>query len=101
MFIVFKGFGYVVDVFVIWDMGSYFVVEIIMSIMVIFNDLYKGWDSGEVWFWLIDVSVVVMILMFVLGFGFLLYIKKCCNLGLFVVVIGMIGLWFVWWLWVF
>lgn len=69
-----------IEFYVVWfgfGVDSWIVVDVEFGIVIYenvdrgwifyFNDLYKGWNMGNVWCWFIDIFVVVCIIFSVIG----------------------------------
>ncbi|MFN8000702.1 MAG: PepSY-associated TM helix domain-containing protein [Acidobacteriota bacterium] len=72
----FKGPGYAADAFINRETGEYEVTETRNGFVAIINDLHKGRDTGSAWFWLIDVSAVLMTLVSLTGLVLLWFVKR-------------------------
>ncbi len=97
--VTFKTAGYVADVFIDRESGTYTMTETASGVVAVLNDLHKGRDSGPGWSWVIDVSAILMILVSVTGLVLLFFLKKQRTPGLAVTLIGTVLLvvaWFVW-----
>ncbi len=72
----FKGPGYAADAFINRETGECEVTETRNGFVAIINDLHKGRDTGSAWFWLIDVSAVLMTLVSLTGLVLLWFVKR-------------------------
>lgn len=84
----FKGPGYTADAFVDRATGRYEMTETRMGWVAVVNDLHKGRDSGRVWFWLIDLSAVLMVLVSLTGMVLIFFLGKKRSSGLIAALAG-------------
>lgn len=97
--LVFKGPGTSADVVVDRHTGRYTVESIREGWVAVMNDLHKGRHTGSVWSWVLDVSAGVLALVSGSGLWLLWYVRRRRASGLWVGLIGLLGLvaGAVWW----
>lgn len=88
--ILFKGPGYAADTVIDRESGRYTITETLMGAIAIINDLHKGRDSGPVWFWVIDISALLMIFVSITGIILIFYLKRKRWSGTITAVVGTI-----------
>ncbi len=84
----FQGPGYDAHALIDRDSGRYDLTETRHGLVAVLNDLHKGRDSGPVWFWVVDVSAVVLTVISLSGLLLLFYLKLRRQPGL---VVGLVG----------
>lgn len=88
--ILFKGPGYSADTVINRETGHYTITETVMGAVAIINDLHKGRDSGPVWFWVIDITALLMIFVSVTGIILIFFLKRKRWSGIITAVVGTI-----------
>lgn len=84
----FTGPGYVADVFINREDGTYELTETKTGFWGVMNDLHKGRDTGKIWKLLIDITAVIMILISISGLFILVYLKNKRMAGFVVAIVG-------------
>jgi len=94
----FKAPGYTSECFFKLADGSYEMRTNSQGWVAAMNDLHRGRDAGGAWFWLIDLSGVILAFVSVTGLGIMFYLKKSrvatfilCGIGLVVFAALMAG----------
>lgn len=60
------------------------------SLLAILNDLHKGRHSGQTWFWLIDISAILMVLFSLTGVIILFHGRKYRTGGSWATIMGLV-----------
>ena len=96
----FRGPGYTADAFINRTDGTYELSETRLGFVAVINDLHKGRDTGVAWSWLIDASAILMTVVSVSGLVLILFLKRRRVSGLVAALLGAVGCWLLYHLWV-
>jgi len=95
----FEGAGYIADVVIDRESGSYSVLETRRGLFAVMNDLHKGRHTSFAWGLLIDISAIVLALSGATGIWLLWFLKKVRTNGLLVATAGSVALFAVYLVW--
>ena len=97
--IAFKGPAYEAAIFIDRQTGTFDFTETRTGFIGFINDLHKGRDTGNVWFWIIDIAAILMVIISLSGLILLLFIKRKRNNGLILLAIGTLILYIIYRIW--
>ncbi len=97
--IAFKGPAYEASIFIDRQTGTFDFTETRTGFIGFINDLHKGRDTGNVWFWIIDIAAILMVIISLSGLILLLFIKRKRNNGLILLAIGTLILYIIYRIW--
>ena len=95
----YKAPGYEAAIFISKQDGSYSLTQTNQGVMGFINDLHKGRDSGKTWFYIIDISAILLIIISFTGLLLLFFLKKKRTIDIALIIIGGALLYFTYHYW--